>query len=370
MSTIKSISWAILPDNAPSFLLDWELTLKCNLDCSYCGEGPDGAHDNNGKHPPLKECLGAIDFMYAYVDEYMKQRKVNQRKVVLNVYGGEALFHPDIVEILKATREKYDRYKDNWHLTITTTTNGVINKSIWKEIIPLIDEFTISYHAENYPKQEKLFFENLLEAHKSKSRVKCVIMMHEKLWDKSMQCIKFCEENNVRYLAKPLDTIDSHYTEEQSNYFKRTWNIDLGPALSKDSQTVSIHNGRACCGGRCMSLNNDLKSNVTYIPRQDFRGWSCSVNHFFLYIKQASREVFVNKDCRMRFDGSVGPIGLLDDTDAILKTLRSQMTSRIPVITCAKKLCFCGICAPKADNKDDFKDLMSRTLTTTDILEV
>ena len=218
MSKIKSISWAILPDNAPSFLLDWELTLKCNLDCSYCLEGPDGCHDLNGKHPSLEECLDSIDFMYEYVDEYMKQRKPKQRKVVLNVYGGEALFHPNIVEILKATREKYDRYKKDWHLTITTTTNGVVNKRIWKEIIPLIDEFTISYHAENYPKQEKLFFDNLLDAQKS-SRIKCVIMMHDTLWNKSMRCVDFCKEHNINHIAKAFDNPDRFYTEEQFNYF-------------------------------------------------------------------------------------------------------------------------------------------------------
>lgn len=370
MTKIKSISWAILPDNAPSFLLDWELTLKCNLDCSYCPEGPYGTHDKNGIHPPLVECLESIDFMYAYVDEYMKQRKPRQRKVVLNVYGGEALFHPDIIEILKATKTKYEQYKDRWHLTVTTTTNGVINKSIWKEIIPLIDEFTISYHAENYPKQEKLFFENLLEAHESDSRVKCVVMMHDTLWDKSMNCVKFCEENNIKHIAKPFDNSDRYYTNEQFSYFKNKWNSDITPALPDNDQIISIHNGRACCGGRCMSVNNDLKSRVTYIPRQNFQGWKCSVNHFFLYVRQASREIFVNKDCKMKFDGSVGPIGLLDDTNAILETLKSQMSSGMPVITCAKNLCLCGICAPKAEDKDDFKNLMSRTLTNIDILEI
>jgi MoaA/NifB/PqqE/SkfB family radical SAM enzyme len=370
MSKIKSISWAILPNNAPSFLLDWELTLKCNLDCTYCLEGPEGTHDNNGKHPPLEECLESIDFMYEYVDEYMKQRKSNQRKVVLNVYGGEALFHPDIVEILEATKAKYEQYKERWHLTITTTTNGIINKSIWKKITPLIDEFTISYHAENYPKQEKLFFENLLTAEKSNSRVKCVIMMHDSLWDKSMRCVEFCEKNNIRHVAKPFDNPDRYYTKEQFSYFENVWGVKTTPTLTKNDQVISIHNGRPCCGGRCMSLNNDLKSRVTYIPRQNFQGWKCSVNHFFLYVRQISREVFVNKDCKMKFDGEVGPIGSLDNTKEIVETLKLQMDSKMPTITCAKKLCSCGICAPKADNNEDFKELMSRTLTNIDILEI
>ena len=32
---IKSIGFALDPSSNPSFLLDWEVTKKCNLDCSY-----------------------------------------------------------------------------------------------------------------------------------------------------------------------------------------------------------------------------------------------------------------------------------------------------------------------------------------------
>lgn len=366
MADVKSISWAVLPNNAPSFLLDWEITLKCNLDCSYCLEGPNGYHDRKGKHPPVIECLDTLDFMYQYVDRYMMQKKPNQRKVVLNVYGGEALFHPDIIEVLEAAKTKHEHYRDRWHLTITTTTNGIINKRIWQKIIPLIDEFTISYHAETLPKQEKLFYDNLLEAHQSDSRVKCVVMMHDTLWEKSMACVKFCKEHGINYIAKPFDNIDRSYSEEQFQYFKEQWGVEL----PTNGQTVSICNGRACCGGRTMSLNNDLKSRVNYIPKQNFEGWSCSVNWFFLHVKQSTGEIFFNKDCRMTLENTVGPIGHLRDTAQVLETLDSQLSTKMPTITCAKKLCLCGICAPKAANKDDYKDLLARTLTDVNILEI
>jgi molybdenum cofactor biosynthesis enzyme MoaA len=39
MNNVKSIGFALDPINIPSFLLDWELTKLCNLDCSYCGVG-------------------------------------------------------------------------------------------------------------------------------------------------------------------------------------------------------------------------------------------------------------------------------------------------------------------------------------------
>lgn len=36
------------------FSVEWETTLKCNLDCSYCGK--DG-HDNTKPHPSLDDSL-------------------------------------------------------------------------------------------------------------------------------------------------------------------------------------------------------------------------------------------------------------------------------------------------------------------------
>jgi hypothetical protein len=378
VSDIKSIGIALSPDNIPAFLLDWELTKRCNLDCSYCSKGLDGGHDNSTKHPPLDECLKSIDFMYEYVSLYMQHKKPTQRKVILNVYGGESLFHPDIVEILISCREKYKSYIDQWELTITTTTNGIINKSIWQQIIPLIDEFTVSYHAENLPKQQKLFFNNLLVLKKLNKRVKCVIMMHHnsKLWGHSIEAVDFCIDNNIKYIVKPLDNQDISYTTEQFAYFKNYWiektnstnkavSIDQLTPLGNGEKTVSICEGRACCGGRKLALNNDLKSSVTFVPKQGFKGWYCSVNWFFLYVRQLDGNVYHNKDCRMSFSGTVAPIGTLADSRSIITNLLDKLTKNsMPVIQCAKSSCTCGFCAPKAKDLADFKNLISRNVVT------
>ena len=125
MPNFEVLEPAIDPNNRISFLLDWELTMKCNLDCSYCGSGTYGGHDNSTKHPPMSECLSALDFMFEYVDLYMNTKPKGIRYVILNVYGGESLHHPDIVKILSQVREKHQLYADRWHLTVTTTTNAI-----------------------------------------------------------------------------------------------------------------------------------------------------------------------------------------------------------------------------------------------------
>ena len=359
---IKSIGFALDPSGIPAFLLDWEVTKKCNLDCSYCSTGIDGGHDNSYAHPELSDCLKTIDFMYEYVSLYMQNKKSTQRKVVLNVYGGESLFHPDIIEILTAAREKYKPYADLWELTIITTTNAVINKSIWKKIVPLIDEFTVSYHAENLPKQERLFFDNLSTLKNNNKRVKCVIMMHNVHWNKSLSAIEFCKSNSIKYVAKAFDNDNLYYSKEQFNYLKDFWSIDTQETKEK---TISICEGRACCGGRKLALNNDLRSNVTFVQKQGFRDWYCSVNWFFLFVQQISGNLYTNKDCRMGFNGSVEPLGNMQNHQSILDNLKQQFnTKSMPVIKCAKSSCRCGYCAPKAKYLDDFKDLISRHVVT------
>ena len=381
MENINSIGFALDPTNIPSFLLDWEVTKLCNLDCSYCGTSMEtGGHNNNTEHPPLEDCLRTIDFMYKYVDQYMKYKRPSQRKVILNVYGGESLFHPDIVEILQACRDKHVQYQDSWYLTIICTTNGVVGKTRWQQVVPLIDEFTVSYHTENLPKQKQQYQDNVLYLKQVGKRFRCVIMMHNdpELWKDSESMIRFCQENSIRYTPKPFDNAlpEMLYTAEQFSKLKTFW-LNQTPSTQKleykkkmeligtGTETVqSIDQGRPCCGGRKLSLNGDLKSSVTFVPRQGFEGWSCSVNWFFLYVQQVNGKVYTNRDCRMSTSNKVEPLGTLENSDEMINTLIQQLeTKTMPVIQCAKQRCLCGFCAPKAEKLEDFRNLIFRNVT-------
>lgn len=378
MDKINSIAFALDPTNVPAFLLDWELTKLCNLDCSYCDTGIDGGHDNTTKHPPKDECLSTIDFMYQYVDLYMQYKKSSQRKVILNVYGGESLFHPDIVEILQECRNKYQNYKDKWHLTITCTTNGVVGENHWKRIVPLVDEFTLSYHAENLPKQKQQYKTNALYLKEQHKKFKCIVMMHNDplLFEDSYQFVEFCQHNKLNFLAKPLDNAEEKfsYNQEQFAKIKTFWikkdsTVDKSEyhvkleSIGKNNTVQSIGQGRACCGGRKLSLNNNLKSNITFVPRQGFRDWYCSVNWFFLFVQQLTGNVYTNKDCRTSTNGQVEPLGNLSNYQSILDRVKLQFDNKaMPVIKCVKDICMCGICAPKADNLNDYNILLDRNL--------
>lgn len=374
MNSVKSIEAAIDPSNRLTFLLDWELTMKCNLDCSYCDTDLYGGHNNKIPHPNLQQCLNSLDFMFEYVDLYMSQKIQSLHYVVLNVYGGESLSHPNIVEILQQVQNKYQQYQHKWKLSVTTTTNAIVSKKQLEKIIPLIDEFTVSYHSEASEKQKQQFKQNILTLANAGKKIKCVVLMHadSALFDDSQRMIEWLNTHNIRYLPRQLDhapeRTDLNYNSNQVIWFESLYKSKSRaketnmPTLSVDShgQVDLADTGRACCGGRQVCENSDYKNRKFYISNK-FTDWYCSVNHFFLYVKQVTGEIFVNKDCKMNFDGTVSPIGTLDRAAELIHNTRQQLQENtLPVIQCAKGRCYCGLCSPKAKDLDTYHSIMKK----------
>ena len=365
----KTVEPAIDPLHRPSFLLDWEVTLRCNLDCSYCNHW---GHDNSTQHPELEKCIKTIDFMFEYVDLYMQHKSKWSRNVVLNMYGGESLFHPDIVEIYTILKQKYlEKYADRWTLTINTTTNLIAGHNVLGRLLDKIDNWVVSFHSETNDKQKKQFKDNILFLKKNNAKIKVTILMNPSRFNDSIEMINFCKDNQVEYLPRQLDQLEGvekfNYSSDQIEWFNnlyqdRSYNHETEKIEVKDNTNLS-QVGRACCGGRQFCTNKDYKKREFFLPNQ-FTGWKCSVNWFFLYIKQQNGDIYNNKDCRMRFDNTEGPIGNLSNTDKLINDLRSMLENKqMPVITCAKKSCWCGMCAPKADSIESFNEIIPKYLS-------
>ena len=350
--SFETLEPAVDPNNRISFLLDWELTLKCNLDCSYCGPG----HDNSTRHPGLTPCLESIDFMFEYVDLYMATKPQGLQYVILNVYGGESLYHPDIITVLEQVHERYRPYQDRWHLTVTTTTNAIVSPRQLQRIIPLIDEFTVSYHTEATPKQKQQFCDNLITIRDSGCRQKCIVLMHKQpeLFEDANRMIAWLEQHNIKYMPKQLDGVNDYDSEQI------VWFDQLDQTKTFGNTVNQYTTRRACCGGRQMCGDQNYKERHHYATNQ-FPDWYCSVNHFFLHVKQVTGEIFTNRDCRMNFAGEVAPIGKLDMARSVLSNLKTQLDNNtLPVIQCKKSKCMCGLCAPKALNLDTYQRIMKK----------
>ena len=357
---------AIDPNNRIVFLLDWELTMKCNLDCSYCPSGTYGGHDNSTKHPPLDECLKSISFMFEYADMHMAKRPQGLKHVVLNIYGGEALHHPHIVSILEEVHNQHKQFQHKWNLVVTTTTNAIVAAHRLEPIIPLIDEFTCSFHAESTAEQQQQFRQNVLAIKNAARRVKCVVLMHSEpeFFKSGTDFINWCNQHDVRYLPRQLDHPKDYpefdYTEKQIVWFNKFYKTKTYNTELADFKEEPTDIGRACCGGRQLCADQDYKQRHFFVGNR-FPDWYCSVNQFFLYVKQVTGEIFTNKDCKMNFAGEVGPIGTLGRSNDLLCTTQQQLDSSTPpVIQCKKTQCLCGLCAPKARTLDDYQTIMKK----------
>jgi hypothetical protein len=291
----------------------------------------------------------------------MKYKPSGIKHAVLNVYGGESLHHPDIVNILSQVQDRYRPFKDRWHLTVTTTTNAIVSKKKLLSIIPYIDEFTVSYHTENTPKQKQQFRNNLLKIKSAGVRQKCIVLMHsesDKFAD-AQEMISWLNQNDIKYLPRQLDhavELDFNYNRQQVIWFEGLYKKSLNHAVMHDNKADLADTGRACCGGRQLCADQNRRDPQKFVLNK-FPGWYCSVNHFFLYVKQVNGEVYVNKDCKMNYDGTVGPIGNLNNVVPILDQARDPNR---PVIRCAKQKCMCGLCAPKAENLDTYQTIMRK----------
>ena len=63
----------------------------------------------------------------------------------------------------------------------------------------------------------------------------------------------------------------------------------------------------------------------------------------------------------MNLNSEIGVLGNLKDPDKILSDLKTKLSlGTLPDIVCAKTSCWCGLCAPKAQDADTYKKIMQK----------
>lgn len=83
------------------------------------------------------------------------------------------------------------------------------------------------------------------------------------------------------------------------------------------------------------------------------------VNWYFLFINSEADRVWTHQTCGVNLDGKVAPLGKISEFDDILDKLGDSLyTRRVPMITCPKTFCGCGMCITKS--KDNVKEMFDR----------
>mgnify|MGYP000209081496 CR=1 FL=1 len=97
------------------------------------------------------ECLDTVDFIF----EYVKRKNIKQAS--LNIQGGESLFHPNILDILKYIKNKKEQHQ--FYMGIAFITNAVVGRRQWARASEYVDFYTISFGLRNTKNLNKVLSE-------------------------------------------------------------------------------------------------------------------------------------------------------------------------------------------------------------------
>ena len=348
-------------DYNADFQIIWDLGRKCTYACSYCPP-----HRNNKWSPnaSLTELKSSFEFVQEYTDLYDFYRKDKVRKSI-TFTGGEPTVNPAFFDFIE-----YVKTNSSNNIKLGLTTNGFFSKKRVELIKKLDLSGTISYHPEATMEMKKQVVSNMLDL---APKFKINVMFHK---DYFQECVELCEmlnQNNIKYIPRIIgdeaeDKIGlengwAHkYTKSQMNWFKQHWD-NKKQKTKKITSNVQKGLGRPCCGGRCFQVNDENKwKDSSFLSDTNFKGWSCMVNWYFLYLHQELDLVWTHQTCGVNLDNKVAPMGKISEGSKIIEDLENKFYSnKFPIIRCPKISCGCGMCINKAKKNGDILEILNDT---------
>lgn len=340
-----------MPVNADPFVVTWDIGRRCNFDCSYC---PSYRHDNFSSHASLQEMKCTAEFLFQYI-ETIAEHRLN-RDFHVSFTGGEPTVNPNFIELVSYIHTRYNTaYKDKFDLHLSLTTNGAMGEKLVAGVVENFDYVTVSYHCEAHDTLKTQVKKRIEDFFKAGLNIKVNVMFHANHFDECKDLCEWLKEKGIKFIPRTIgDDPDSassrahQYTDDQKQWFKDYWNIELTPT------------SRPCCGGRSMGLcSSEGKTESKIVNFREFQGWHCSVNWYFLHIEQQTKLVYHHQTCQARLDGARGPIGNLESWNTIVADLRTKLEQKsMPLIVCPNKICGCGLCTPKSENRHNLLEVM------------
>jgi organic radical activating enzyme len=362
----------------------WDLGRKCTYSCSYC---PPHRKNNWSPVASLDELIKTADALNKYSEIYNQYRKTPFR-TACSFTGGEPTVNPAFFDFLIYLQQHYPHWKR------TLTTNGFYSERKLRLVMNNTQFTTLSYHCESTDEQKARVRDNIKIMNEEKYGFKVNVMFHENetYFNECIDLCKWLDDIGAQYTPRIIgdegtvkrglkDKTVHTYTETQLNWFKTYWNLkkekDLKQTISKNvinleskdtpkKKIIGQTIGRPCCGGREMEiLEDDSWTKTKFVTNNNFQGWNCMINWYFLYIHQEIDKIWHHQTCQVNLDGKVSPISTVTDFDEYCRNLENKLkeTGSIPFIRCPKTYCGCGLCAPKA-KKDDLSEHLFRSHTT------
>ena len=342
-----------IEDQSNRYQIIWDLGRRCSYACTYCPP-----HRNNKWSPFLNydKLCKTVDNVVEYALLYDQFRKKSALKK-LSFTGGEPTVHPDFFKFLKYVKKEYPDFSRG------LTTNGWFGNNVLDKVLSLTTGGTLSYHCEATEKQKKQVVSNAIYL---REKYKVNVMFHK---DYFWECVDVCEtleKNSVEYVPRIIG--DDHpddkksielgythkYDREQMKWFRTYWK-QKGQNVTETGDTQQGL-GRPCCGGRCFKADG---VDSYFLPSTNFLGWNCMVNWYFLFLNSEADVVYTHQTCGVNLDGEVAPLGKISEFDKIIDRLGDSLyQKKVPMITCPKTFCGCGMCITKS--KTNIDDLFNK----------
>jgi MoaA/NifB/PqqE/SkfB family radical SAM enzyme len=351
---------AIRTVNKDGFSVIWDTGRRCNYDCTYCEAT---RHNNHSKHKSIEEYIKTFKFIDQWTKIYNLHKK-DKSNTNINFTGGEPTANPNFWDLIDHIKQ----HDDSYYLSLTT--NGAWGEQYRQKVLDNFKGVTISYHAEADQKQKDRVIDNIIALSKTKIWLQVNVMLHVDYWDETVRVYEHLRSLGINCKPRPIgdgvivrkgwfvDTDGTNrrtsheYSIEQQTWFFNAVGINKHPKSAEEGNQI----GRSCCGSRSLEgkVNGEWKS-IKFI-NTNFKKWYCMVNWFFLYIDQETDLVYHHQTCKATHDGAPGPIGSLDNTEALFSDLETYLKNPTPII-CPNQRCGCGMCIPKAESLEDFNIL-------------
>ena len=341
-----------IEDQSNRYQIIWDLGRRCSYACSYCPP-----HRNNKWSPFLDyyNLCKTMDNFDEYANLYERFRKIPSLKK-LSFTGGEPTVHPDFFKFLMYCKNAYPDFSRG------LTTNGWFHDSVLDKVLSLTTGGTLSYHCEATDKMKKQVISNAITL---REKFKVNVMFHK---DYFWECADVCEtleKNSVEYVPRIIGDEESNekaiemgyahrYNREQMKWFRNYWK-QRGQNVAESGDTQRGL-GRPCCGGRCFKADG---VDSYFLPSTNFLGWNCMVNWYFLFLNSEADVVYTHQTCGVNLNGEVAPLGKISEFYKIIDELADSLYSKkVPMITCPKTFCGCGMCITKS--KTNIREMFDR----------
>ena len=332
-----------IEDKSNRYQIIWDLGRRCSYACTYC---PPHRNNKTSAFVNYETLCKSMDGVAEYALLYDSFRKKPAKKK-LSFTGGEPTVHPDFFKFLKYVKSEYPEFSRG------LTTNGWFKNSVLDKVMSLTTGGTISYHCESTKKQKEQVISNAIAL---KEKYKVNVMFHK---DYFKECVDVCEKlekNAVDFIPRIIGDDNPNdkrsiklgythiYDREQMKWFRNYWKQKGQSVTEKGNSQTGL--GRPCCGGRCFKADG---VDTYFLPSTNFVGRNCMVNWYFLFINSEADRVWTHQTCGVNLDGEVAPLGKISEFDKIIDSLEHELYvhNKVPMITCPKTFCGCGMCVTK-----------------------